>query len=252
MADPAADLRRDGFTVFAPDAAVAAWSAAAHRAAKAVVADPTMQARWLRHGGTWFVGVDALPSGPDGAIGGVPLRGPWQPLIQPPAIWHRAQLSVIYRGYPQQDESESDAAHRYRVARCGAHVDGLLLENGRRYPREPHRFILGLPLNHSDACPLVVWRGSHLRMRAALRAVIGDRDPRNVDVTEAYKAARAEVFQTCQQVEVRASPAQAVLLDRFALHGVTAWTEGVHLPPEGRMIAYFRPQVADPHDWLRT
>ena len=244
-------LDRDGFTVFAWDAAVAAWSAAAHRAALAVAADPAMQACWLRHGATWFVGVDALPNGPDGAIGGMPLHGPWQRHIQLPDTWHPAQLSIIYAGYPKRDTDESEAAHRYRVRRCAAHMDGLLLEDGRRYPREPHAFILGLPLNDSDACPLVVWQGSHLRMKAALRAVIKGRDPRKVDVTDAYKAARAEIFETCTPVAVQAAPGQAILLDRFALHGVAPWKEGMTLPDEGRMIAYFRPQFSDPMEWLR-
>lgn len=244
-------LDRDSFKVFAIDAAVAAWSAAAHRMATAVAADPTMQARWLRHDGTWFVGVDALPNGPDGAIGGVPLQGPWERHVQPPETWHPAQLSVLYAGYPKRDIGDSEAAHRFRVRRCAAHVDGLLLEDGRRYPREPHAFILGLPLNHSDACPLVVWQGSHLRMEAALRAAIGARDPREVDVTDAYKAARAEVFETCTPVAVQAEPGQAILLHRFALHGVAPWQDGMVLPAEGRMIAYFRPHFAEPMDWLR-
>lgn len=244
-------LSGDGLKVFPWNAAVAAWSVAARGAAREVIADPAMRARWLRHGGTWFVGVDALPNGPDGAIGGVPLRGPWERDIKPPEAWHPAQLSVMYRGYPQQDASESDAAHRFRVRRFSAHVDGLLLENGRRYPREPHAFILGLPLNDSNACPLVVWQGSHTRMKAALAAVIGARDPRDVDVTEAYKAARAEVFGTCRPVAVPAAPGQAVLLDRFALHGVAPWQDGTTLPDEGRMIAYFRPQFSDPRDWIR-
>lgn len=244
-------LKQDGFTVFARDAAVAAWSEAALGAALSVVADPAMQARWLRHGGTWFVGVNALPNSPDGTIGGVPLRGPWERHIQRPDKWHPAQLSVMHRGYPQKDPSESEAAQRFRVRRYAAHMDGLLLEDGRRYPREPHAFILGLPLNDSDACPLVVWQGSHLRMKAAMRAAIGVRDPRDVDVTEAYKAARAEVFETCTPVAVQAAPGQAVLLDRFTLHGVAPWQDGTRMPDEGRMIAYFRPQFSNPMDWLR-
>ena len=158
---------------------------------------------------------------------------------------------MVYPGYPQQDEDESDAAHRFRVKRCAAHVDGLHLEDGRRIVREAHAFILGLPLNESDACPLVVWRGSHLAMRAALAEDVGAGDPRGADVTDAYTNARAAVFETCAPVEVQMKVGQAVLVDRFAVHGVAPWRVGDSAPPEGRMVAYFRPEFDDPNDWLR-
>lgn len=244
------NLSADGFVVFPRDEKLEAWAREAYSAALNVLSDPDMQKAWLRHGGTWFVGVDALPNSPDGSIGGMALRGAWQDLVAPPTHWHQAQLSVTYRGYPAQDQDESDAAHRYRVKRCGAHVDGLLLEDGRRYPREPHRFVLGLPLNDSDACPLVVWCGSHRPMRAALKAHIGDRDPRDVDVTEVYKATRATLFETCTPVEVTAKPGQAILLDRHVLHGIKPWEDNQTMPPEGRMVAYFRPLCDDASDWL--
>jgi len=64
-----------GWTRFAPDPRIRAWAEAAHRAALAVVADPQMRAEWLQCEGTWFVGVDALPTAPDGSIDGTPLRG---------------------------------------------------------------------------------------------------------------------------------------------------------------------------------
>ena len=116
--------------------------------------------------------------------------------------------------------------------------------------REPHSFILGLPLNDSAACPLVVWRGSHDVMRAALRNVIGTNDPIGADVTDVYKDARRHVFDTCEPVEITMTPGQAVLVDRFALHGVAPWRDGDSAPPEGRMVAYFRPEYENPKDWL--
>jgi hypothetical protein len=39
-------------------------------------------------------------------------------------------------------------------------------------------------------------------------------------------------------------------VDRFALHGVAPWRSGDTAPPEGRMIAYFRPEFDDPTDWF--
>lgn len=252
MADLAGDFARHGFVVFDADPRVTRWATRAHAAGVAVAADVMMQAKWLRHGETWFVGVDALPNGPDGALGGAALAGPWEDLITPPPVWHSAQLSVIYPRYPLQDAGESDAAHRFRRHRDAAHVDGLHLEGGRRVVREPHAFILGVPLNASRACPLVVWAGSHVAMRAALADAVGTGDPRGADVTEVYKAARAQVFETCARVEVQMLPGQAVLVDRFALHGVAPWEDGDVVPPEGRMVAYFRPEFADPTDWLRA
>ena len=245
-----ADLAKDGFVVFDVDPRVTRWATCAHAAACDVANDPVQRANWLRHGDTWFVGVDALPNRADGSIGDVDLSGPWNDIMPAPKVWHRAQVSVVYDGYPKKDPHESEAAHRFRVDRCAAHVDGLHLEAGRRIVREPHAFILGLPLNDSDACPLVVWRGSHVAMRAALTGAVGSGDPCGVDVTEAYIAARRAVFDTCEAVEVALRVGQAVLVDRFALHGVAPWRSGVTAPPEGRMIAYFRPEFDDSTDWI--
>lgn len=249
MPDLAAQFACDGFVVFDADPRVTRWATHAHAAGVAIAADAGMQSKWLRHGKTWFVGVDALANAADGSIDGAPLDGPWCALVEPPAQWHPAQLSVVYEGYPKQDAGESDAAHRFRVNRSAAHVDGLHLEADRRVVREPHSFILGLPLNDSDACPLVVWTGSHSRMRAALGRAIGGAVI-GADVTQAYKTARAEVFETCNRVEVHMSRGQAVLLDRFAVHGVAAWRAGTRMPAEGRMVAYFRPLCANADDWL--
>lgn len=251
MADPTQRLARDGFVVFDADPRVARWAQAAHRRGLQITADPDQQAKWLRHGGTWFVGVDALDNGPDGAVSGVALAGPWGDVIASPQAWHRAQISVVYPGYPRHDPGESDAAHRFRTHRCAAHMDGLHLEHGRRILREPHGFILGLPLNDSDACPLVVWPGSHLRLRDALRGAIGAHTPIGADVTEAYKAARSACFEAISPITIAMSPGQCVVLDRAVLHGVAPWEDGMSAPPEGRMIAYFRPQLEQPDTWLR-
>ena len=250
MGNLAADFARDGFVVFDADPRVLDWVQAALPIAVAASRDEAEQATWLRHCGTRFVGVDALPNAGDGSIGGVALRGPWERLVTSPDVWHRAQASVTYPGYPQKDEQESESAHRFRVMRDGAHVDGLHLEAGRRVLREPHAFILGLPLNDSDACPLVVWRASHKMMRGALARAIGSDDPIGADVTEAYKAARSKVFEANERVEVQMRPGQAVLLDRFLVHGVTPWRDGMLCPDEGRIVAYFRPEFTNAADWL--
>jgi hypothetical protein len=240
-----------GFRVFDPDPATLAWASAAHDIALDLAVDPDIRAANLRHGETWFIGVDALPNAPDGSITNIALKGPWQDHIAPPDHWHRAQVSIVYPGYPRQDRGESVANHRYRITRHAAHVDGLLPEGParRRFLREPHAFILGLPLNLSDAAPLVVWPGSHHVMGAAFRSMIGAKDPDHVDLTDGYVAARRAVFDSITPVHVVAKPGQAILLHRHLLHGVAPWAANAKSPPEGRMIAYFRPQFTA-KDWV--
>jgi hypothetical protein len=85
--------------------------------------------------------------------------------------------------------------------------------------------------------------------RAFARAFAG-RDPKawgDIDVTDIYHEARREAFETCPRVAVHARPGEAYVIHRLALHGVAPW-----IAPEGppRMIAYFRPILADPKDWL--
>ncbi len=243
--------------ILAPDPAVARWAQAACSAARDVLADPAMRARWDRHGGTWFVGVDALPTAPDGSIAGVPLAGAWRDAVAVPARWHKAQLSVVRPGFPGRDAGETAAAHAFRRDRAGAHLDGLLAEGPgkRRHLRDPHAFVLGLPLNAcgAGASPLVVWEGSEAVIRHAFAQAYAGLPPARwgaLDMTEVYQAARAQVFATCARRVIHAVPGQAVLMHRMAIHGVAPWQEGAAAPPEGRMIAYFRPLLDDPADWL--
>lgn len=242
---------KDGYCVFDASPDVARWAAAAHAVACDIAMDPEGRASNLRHGETWFVGVDALPNDASAAINGVSLAGPWQAHVQLPQRWHAAQLSIMYPGYPAQDVDESDANHRYRIKRHAAHVDGLLPvgPTRRRYLQEPHAFILGLPLNSSNASPLMVWPDSHKMMGDALRAAIGADDPGKVDLTDAYQVARRRVFDAVEPVAVQAKPGQSILLHRHLLHGVAPWAENAKAPPEGRMIAYFRPQFSAA-EWL--
>lgn len=227
---------------------VADWA----RAARPLAEKATARAP-RRHGNTWVVGVDALPNAADGGIAGVPLSGPWEAHVPMPARWHAAQVSVVYPGYPQRDPDETDAAHRYRRSRDAAHVDGLLPEGEgrRRHLREPHAFILGLPLSETTASPLVVWPGSHKIIAEAFARVFKGIPPggwSEIDVTEAYQAARRTVFERCPRVELPARPGEATLLHRHMVHGVAPW--GTTPETTARMIAYFRPELADPADWL--
>ena len=237
------------------------WIDHARGPALAATADPGLQAEWLRHGGTWFVGVDALPNDAAGRVGEGPgLRGAAiSAAVAETGVrtLHRAQVSVTYPGYPLQDVGESDAAHRFRVGRDAAHLDGLLPEGAqkRRHLREPHAWILGIALTQADAgaAPLVVWEESHRIIgRAFAEAFEGvpPADWGDLDLTDIYKAARAEVFATCRRVEVPLALGESVLLHRHVIHGVAPWQTGARAAPEGRAVTYFRPCFEDPSEWL--
>lgn len=237
-----------GFVTFPVDSDILAWAEAALPIARNAIEAPDHAADH-QCGGTWFVGVDALPNEADGAIAGVPLRGPVLQLIAKmgltPLAWHRAQVSAVYPGYPRPRAGETPGAFRYRQQRDAAHVDGLLADGTprRRYLREPHAFVLGLPLNDAppDAAPLVAWAGSHLIMGRALSIALAPHDVASwpdVDLTEPYKAARREVFETCTRIELPAKPGQATLLHRHILHGIAPWRAE---PSGARVVAYFRP-----------
>jgi hypothetical protein len=211
-----------------------------------------LRARWLRCGGTWFVGVNVFPNDANGAVpaagvprlAGAPFDFVAEHLELPAVPWDAGQVSVCFPGYPRPSAGESAAAFRFRRDRDAAHVDGLRRFDGRRRRLgEAHGFILGLPLTDAprDAAPLVVWEGSHEVMRRALRTrlahVPAERWPAE-DLTEAYVAARRECFETCRRVPIAARPGETYLIHRLALHGVAPWTGDA---VGRRAVLYFRP-----------
>jgi hypothetical protein len=253
-----------GWCRFDLDAALLAWVDAALPAARACVDDPR-HARWLRYQGTWFAGVNALPNDDRGAVGGSgPLGGDAIEFIARELglegfAWDRAQVSICYPGYPLPMAGESDALLRYRRDRDAAHVDGLLREGParRRFLREFHGFILGIPMVEFDAgaSPFVVWEGSQEFVRDAFRerfAGIAAERWRDEDVTEAYHAARERVFESCRRVEIHARPGEAFLAHRLSLHGMAPWREAADAGADGRMIVYFRPATCGPFEWLNN
>lgn len=261
-----------GWTRFPWDQGIATWAEHALPQALASADDPS-HAQWMDCEGTWFIGVDALQNSPDGCLpGGVALCGAPIDFIRKsfgtlPDL-HKAQVSIVYPGYPRPRTGEGEAAFRYRLRRDGAHVDGVKIygEQRNRRVEEPHAWVLGLPLNSSaeTAAPLVVWEGSHEIMRRGFTAAFAGVAPcdwHQVDVTKAYTAARAEVFETCPRIRVHAQPGEAYLMHRLCLHGVAPWeaeqdpeaVSGQMIGPAtdqmtgqtvGRAIAYFRPEVA--------
>ena len=248
-----------GWRRFSHDPSIAAWAHEALGQAKEVVQQPEMRKKWLQCQGTWFVGVDALASDGQGALGGVPLAGDVIKWLSDMDYlpFHPAQLSVIYPGYPKPRMGETEAGFRYRKNRDAAHVDGLLAvgPDRRRMLKEPHAFILGLPLNTCSpaASPMVVWEGSHLIMAEVFQKAFAGIDAASwaeVDVTEVYQAVRRKVFERCKRVAVHTQPGEAYVVHRLALHGVAPWQSGADAPEEGRMIAYFRPELRDQAQWI--
>jgi hypothetical protein len=243
-----------GWRQIGPHPAIAAWAEAALPRAVAALATTDQP---LRCGGTWAVGLDLLRNAPDGSVAGVAF--PWDAVGLAAEPLHLGQLSAVYPAYPRPSPDETEAAFRFRRNRDAAHLDGLLAigTDKRRMIKEPHGWILGLPLTacSPDAAPLVVWEGSHRIIRNALRAALAEHPPEswgNIDITAAYQTARAQVFETCRRVEVPSQPGQATLLHRHLIHGVAPWADGASAPPEGRIIAYFRPVMASVSDWLET
>ncbi|WP_424939858.1 hypothetical protein [Aliiroseovarius sp. S253] len=257
-----AEFDRHGWVKFPHDVAIARWVEHVYPLALEARRDPQQIATWLRSGGTWFVGVNAIGNDGQGCVGDGPaLMGTLREFLEARFGWHdldRAQVSITYPGYPQPDPHETEAGFRYRRDRDAAHLDGLKpeLPGGRRCVDEAHAYVIGIPLNRTDeaASPLVLWEGSHLIMRKAMEAAfadVSDHQLRCHDVTQVYQAARREVFETCPRLAVHAKPGEAYLLDRFTLHGVAPWEVEAKAPPEGRMIAYFRPDLpGGVREWL--
>lgn len=251
-----------GWVRFPFDPRVKDWVEAALPAARATVSDPD-QAEWLRCGGTWFVGVNALPNDGNGSVqGGPDLPGEAMKFVRsrlslPDVSLDRGQVSICYPGYPQPSDNESDAAYRFRRNRDAAHLDGLRPQgpNRRRHLLEQHGFVLGIPMVEADAgaAPLVVWEGSHELVREAFAEIFSGIPPCDwpgIDVTEPYQIARRKVFETCKRVRVAAKPGETYLVHRLAIHGVAPWENGAAAGSDGRMIVYFRPEIGAPGDWL--
>ncbi|MEL7166780.1 MAG: hypothetical protein AAGL96_15020 [Pseudomonadota bacterium] len=243
------DLDKDGYAFIAPSKAGKRWVQAACNVTRGIVSDTVIRKRNLRHGQTWFVGVDVLPNAPDGSIAGVALPMEWRALA-PDMPLHAGQVSIIYPGYPGRDLHERVGNHRYRRLRGAAHVDGLLPEGParRRFAREYHAYVLGIPLGNVRQAPTLVWPGSHRIIQRALRDAIGPAPIGNVDITDAYQSARQTVFDRSEPVPLHVDEGGAFLLHRFALHGTAPW-DGPAGP--ARAVAFFRPQLCSATDWLR-
>lgn len=262
MPDSLGQYSTDGYTVFAHDPAMDEWARACAPVAKAMLCDPAL-AHWYRCAGTWFAGVNALPNDSEGAVPHTipPLSGAAVDFIRDRLgfdgfSWDQAQISVVFEGYPQHGDEDTEASFRFRRDRYAAHVDGLerSMPDRRRKLSETHGFLLGIPLGDAgeDEGAFVIWRGSHHIMREAFRAVFEGHPPatwRDIDITDAYVAARKQCFETCEPIRIAPGLGASYVMHPLALHGVSPWETGKGDP---RMVAYFRPDPfgGDPERWL--
>ena len=262
MDDSADRFRHGGWLRFPADDAVLRWVEHVLPVAIRATEDPA-NAHGLRCGGTWFVGVDALPNEADGRVGDGPAcegaaMAFLRQTLRSALPLHPAQLSVCHPGYPLPMRGESEAAFAFRRDRDAAHVDGLLAEGEPRgrFLREPHAWILGVALvtGEDGASPTVLWEGSHTIMHAAFaRAFDGVPAARwgKVDLTAIYAAARREVFERCTRVVLELQPGETCVFHRHLLHGMAPWMPDAVAPLCGRMIAWFRPQFATLSEWMQ-
>lgn len=243
-------FRARGWLRLGPCEDILAWTEAARPQALAATRKSTDR----RCGGTWMPGVDALGNDPDGGVAGVPfparLSDALHHLHLTPRSWHKAQVSAVLPGYPKPGAEETEGAARFRLRRDAAHLDGLLPvgPDRRRKLREPHGFILGIPLTEAsaEASPLVVWEGSHVDLQEAISTTLRDvpQDQwQDADLTEVYQTTRARIFETRPRVPLPVQMGEATLLHRHLLHGVAPWGQGATADPEGRIIAYLRPEL---------
>lgn len=255
-----ADFATLGWEKFDYDPDLARWLDHIRPHAMARTTDPEHLKNWSRLQGSWFVGADVLGNDETGALeGSGPLSGHAAAFCQdhtgPILDWGPGQVSTCYPNYPLKDDAESEANHRYRIKRASAHLDGLKAEGPerRRYLLEFHQFILGLPLNRTeaDAAPFVIWEGSHVVLQDMLVKAFAQHAPEDwhkIDLTETYQQTRADIFENCKRIEIHASPGEAYIAHRFALHGVAPWgrAKDAH-----RTILYFRPfWQGDLSEWI--
>ena len=217
----------------------------------------------LRCGGTWFPGVNFLNNKRNGDVDGVFFPEELKSFIvenEPAfdAVFDKAQISICYTGYHKKMKAESSKAFKFRTDRFSAHIDGILpLGQGRRrFLKEYHSFILGIPINSTSnkASPCVIWEGSHAIVRDAFKKY---KEIQNIDtwdthdITDFYNKLRSEIFNQCIAKTIWVPVGHAYLIHRLSFHGILPWKDNTKRK-SGRMIAYFRPDLFQGQiNWLK-
>ena len=65
-----------GWRRFKANDEIKKWANAARKFASGAAQNPALKEKWLQCEGTWYVGVDVLPSDEDGRFKGFELAGP--------------------------------------------------------------------------------------------------------------------------------------------------------------------------------
>jgi len=224
---------------------------------------PDLQ-QWWRYQNTWFVGVNALPNDTNGALDTGPslptdlLKQLTDYVACTELALDQAQISACMPGYPKACADEPAASFAFRTQYYAAHLDGLrpLGPERRRHLTEQHSLILGIPLsNHlPEAGPVMVWPGSHKLIQAWLQAEFANvPEPQwlEKDLTHGYQSVRRHILETIQPEPIYTPPGGAYIIHRHAIHGQGLWPENIaNVGNNGRIIAYFRPHLHKPTDWL--
>ena len=252
------DFEHKGWVKFKFDERVVRWANAANLKITAKLKNKEIFDNNLTCRGTWFVGVDALENDTDGALGEISLSGPFESLMKHTETrgLHATQVSIIFEGYPKPRDQESESSFNFRLKRDAAHVDGLIADfpGGPRKLKEPHAYVLGIPLNQAPkgASPVVVWEGSHHLISKAFNSLFLKRDPekwKDLDVREVYMQTRKSIFEHCKRRVLHANLGESYMIHRLCLHGISPWDFEIKNFNEGRKIAYFRPELQHLADW---
>jgi len=252
------DFEQKGWIKFKFDQRVAHWANTANSKITSKLKNKEIFNNNLTCQGTWFVGVDALENDTNGALGEISLSGPFESLMKRTEArgLHAAHVSIIFEGYPKPRDQESESSFNFRLKRDAAHVDGLIADfpGGPRKLKEPHAYVLGIPLNQAPkgASPVVVWEGSHHLISKAFNSLFLNRDPekwKDLDVREVYMQTRKSIFEKCKRRVLHANLGESYMIHRLCLHGISPWEFEIKNFNEGRKIAYFRPELQNLADW---
>ncbi len=255
-------LNQNSWAVCEPDKRMLTWIRNAKNTAQQKLKVDGFDKTQLRCGGTWFVGANFLDNDSFGTLNKVRLEGMAIEAILERygrlfCEWDRAQISICYPGYPKPSKQETAAAFSFRKNSFGAHVDGILPIGNpkRRYAKEYHAFIFGIPLEDYNqfAAPVVVWEGSHRIIRTFLSRVLlqnGVEKWKNLDITQIYAEARKEALSKCKKKIIHVPLGGCYVLHRLAVHGIMPWKKRGNSEAESRMVAYFRPILKDSQFWL--
>ena len=255
-------FNRCGWAVVHEDSGMSKWIVTAKKSVLKRLNSNQLDTKQFKCGGKWFVGVNFLDNDKNGRLDnfefdGIAVRAIKDHFGELFKFWDKAQVSICYEGYPKPSDDETSAAFAFRKNKFGAHVDGILPigKSKRRYAREFHTFILGIPLESYDifAAPLVVWEGSHQIVRGYLSKKLLNtsvKSWKNIDITQTYHEARKEIFLKCRKKIIMVPAGGSYILHRLALHGVMPWKKTGDLEANSRKIVYFRPVLKAPQLWL--